>query len=179
MLIAISNELLDDVNELCLLSFTAAFRNDPVRFDSEVHLHNEAGGYAEWNSSSVSSSSTDKFGFSSFPVEREPYIPKFVEVNYTEGSNDKKWRDGPFPWTKELEANNKRVFGNHSFRLNQREVINATMSGHDVFVLMPIGGGKSLTYQVLESFSHDSFDLFQVMFFFQTLFSFGFYLFFY
>ncbi|PRQ51636.1 putative DNA helicase [Rosa chinensis] len=85
MLIAISNELLDDVNELCLLSFAATFRNDPVRFDSEVHLHNEAGGYAEWNSSSVSSSSTDKLGFSSFPVEREPYIPKFVEVNYTEG----------------------------------------------------------------------------------------------
>ncbi|KAM5574436.1 ATP-dependent DNA helicase Q-like 4A [Rosa sericea] len=199
MLIAISNELLDDVNELspkqieklrqdrlqlnkqiqplesylCSNSLdeerrksnfsastttpayfqyetpqAAAFRNDPVRFDSEVHLHNEAGGYAEWNSSSVSSSSTDKFGFSSFPVEREPYIPKFVEVNYTEGSNDKKWRDGPFPWTKELEANNKRVFGNHSFRLNQREVINATMSGHDVFVLMPTGGGKSLTYQL-------------------------------
>ncbi|KAL6176388.1 hypothetical protein ACLB2K_053022 [Fragaria x ananassa] len=124
------------------------FRTDPMRFDLEVHSHNKAGGYAEWNSSSVSSSSTDKFGFSSFPVEREPYIPKFVDVNYIEGSNDNKWRDSPFPWTKELEAKNKRVFGNHSFRLNQREVINATMSGHDVFVLMPTGGGKSLTYQL-------------------------------
>lgn len=75
-----------------------------MRFDSEVHSHNKAGGYAEWNSSSVSSSSTDKFGFSSFPVEREPYIPKFVDVNYIEGSNDNKWRDSPFPWTKELEV---------------------------------------------------------------------------
>lgn len=81
-----------------------AFRTDPMRFDSEVHLHNEPGGYEEWNSSSVSFSSMDKFGFSSCPVEREPYIPKFIEVNYIEGSNDNKWRDDNFPWTKKLEV---------------------------------------------------------------------------
>ncbi|VVA38643.1 Hypothetical predicted protein [Prunus dulcis] len=126
----------------------AAFRTDTMIFDSQVQSHNVPGDYERCNSSSVSFSSVDGFGFSSCPVEREPYIPKFVEVNYIEGSNDNKWSSNNFPWTKKLEANNKKVFGNHSFRLNQREVINATMSGYDVFVLMPTGGGKSLTYQL-------------------------------
>jgi bloom syndrome protein len=37
-------------------------------------------------------------------MEREPYIPKYVEVNYIEGSNDKKCSSGNFPWTKKLEV---------------------------------------------------------------------------
>nr|XP_028961148.1 ATP-dependent DNA helicase Q-like 4A isoform X6 [Malus domestica] len=132
----------------CETPQAAAFRTDPMRFDSQVHPHNESGGYERCNSSSVSFSSVDRLGFSSCPVEREPCISKFVEVNYIEGSTDKKWSSDNFPWTKKLEDGNKKVFGNHSFRLNQREVINATMSGYDVFVLMPTGGGKSLTYQL-------------------------------
>ncbi|XVE49096.1 hypothetical protein DITRI_Ditri01bG0054600 [Diplodiscus trichospermus] len=127
---------------------TASFSIDPVQFDAQVHLRNEPNGYENWNSSTVSFSSVNSFGVSSGPTEREPYIPKIIEVNYIEGSNDQKWSSRDFPWTKMLEANNKKVFGNHSFRPNQREVINATMSGYDVFVLMPTGGGKSLTYQL-------------------------------
>ncbi|CAN6458885.1 unnamed protein product [Victoria cruziana] len=93
-------------------------------------------------------SSIDRKSSTIYSVEREAFAPKLMDVNYIDGSSDKKWSSRDFPWTRQLEANNKRVFGNHSFRPNQQEVINATMSGSDVFVLMPTGGGKSLTYQL-------------------------------
>ncbi|KAI3445622.1 hypothetical protein Pfo_002287 [Paulownia fortunei] len=126
---------------------TVPFRIDPTRLDSQFQANNEHYGFDRWGSSSKFYSA-DGFGVSTAPLEREPYVPKYIEINYIEGSTDKKWSSREFAWTKKLEANNKKVFGNHSFRPNQREVINATMSGNDVFVLMPTGGGKSLTYQL-------------------------------
>ncbi|KAJ0976927.1 hypothetical protein J5N97_012401 [Dioscorea zingiberensis] len=136
----------------------SSFMIDPLRLDSQVHIRNEPGNYGE-RSSSVPFCSTDRFSLAPFcsidrssyastPLDREIFTPKLVEVNYIDGSTDQRWKSLDFPWTKKLEANNKKVFGNHSFRPNQREVINATMSGCDVFVLMPTGGGKSLTYQL-------------------------------
>jgi RecQ family ATP-dependent DNA helicase len=48
----------------------------------------------------------------------------------------------------EIDLANTRIFGNPNFRPQQREIIEAALSGRDVFVLMPTGGGKSLTYQL-------------------------------
>ena len=45
-----------------------------------------------------------------------------------------------------LDAANYYIFGNESFRPNQREICEACVANEDVFVLMPTGGGKTLCY---------------------------------
>lgn len=47
-----------------------------------------------------------------------------------------------------LEATLKQYFGYTSFWEGQRQVIEQALAGRDAFVLMPTGGGKSLTYQL-------------------------------
>ncbi len=42
----------------------------------------------------------------------------------------------------------KEHFGFSSFKGNQEAVIRNVLAGHDTFVLMPTGGGKSLCYQL-------------------------------
>ncbi|GAB4178305.1 MAG: DNA helicase RecQ [Terrimicrobiaceae bacterium] len=48
----------------------------------------------------------------------------------------------------ELAAAMRRVFGHDSFRSRQREIMEASLEGRDVFALLPTGGGKSLCFQL-------------------------------
>lgn len=50
--------------------------------------------------------------------------------------------------SEELRHKLKEFFGFDSFKGAQEEIIKHLISGHDAFVLMPTGGGKSLCYQL-------------------------------
>ena len=55
---------------------------------------------------------------------------------------------GAFPWDAAVLDVLASRFGHASFRPLQREVINATLKGKDVFAVLPTGAGKSLIFQL-------------------------------
>jgi ATP-dependent DNA helicase Q1 len=52
-----------------------------------------------------------------------------------------------FSWDIEIQEALKNIFNINSFRVHQKEAINAVLSKKDVFVVKPTGGGKSLIFQ--------------------------------
>jgi ATP-dependent DNA helicase RecQ len=47
-----------------------------------------------------------------------------------------------------LETSLKHYFGYDTFRLGQRDIIDAALAGQDLLVIMPTGGGKSICFQL-------------------------------
>jgi bloom syndrome protein len=75
---------------------------DNDRFQSQVYTRNGPGDRNLFYSSAPMSY-TDNLSTPQNSVSRD-YAPKVIDVNYTEGCNDKRWSSTNFPWTKDLEV---------------------------------------------------------------------------
>ncbi|KAG7234508.1 hypothetical protein INR49_004523 [Caranx melampygus] len=60
----------------------------------------------------------------------------------------KRYDGTDFPWSKEVDKCLKDSFRLSKFRQLQLRTVNLTLSGKDLFLVMPTGGGKSLCYQL-------------------------------
>ncbi|GAA5957859.1 hypothetical protein JCM21900_001289 [Sporobolomyces salmonicolor] len=65
--------------------------------------------------------------------------PSQAAIDYSKGS---------YSWSQEAKELAREFWGVENWRMCQEGAINATMSGREVAVVMPTGGGKSLIYQV-------------------------------
>ncbi|CAH7685960.1 P-loop containing nucleoside triphosphate hydrolase protein [Phakopsora pachyrhizi] len=76
---------------------------------------------------------------------KEVLIDYSSEFQFSELENGEKVE---WEWKSSLTQTVKEVWGIEKFRSCQEAVCNAVLSNRDVLVIMPTGGGKSLTYQL-------------------------------
>ncbi|KAH8089929.1 ATP-dependent DNA helicase [Cristinia sonorae] len=84
-------------------------------------------------------------------LQREVSAAQTVSKNVSAGGSSGtacNYATQTFPWRQGMRDRMKRVFGIENFRLCQEAVCNANLDGRDIIVVMPTGGGKSLTYQL-------------------------------
>lgn len=69
-------------------------------------------------------------------------------TNERNQDHERRFSQDNFPWSNHVHELLRNTFKIRSFRGNQKQIINCTLSKEDCFVIMRTGGGKSLTYQL-------------------------------
>ena len=82
-------------------------------------------------------------------IEKETLQKHLNEIELDNLSKSVNWAsETEFPWSSDMNTHLQKSFNLSQFRPCQVSAINAFLSGHDVIVIMPTGGGKSLCYQL-------------------------------
>lgn len=80
--------------------------------------------------------------------QRAAYLKEQKERKKCEKLQNQNWDKQKFEWSERLDIARNEIFHLENYRPDQLAVINASMAGHDCILIMPTGGGKSLTYQL-------------------------------
>lgn len=84
-----------------------------------------------------------------------------VEQQLSESNQDltcgDKFLKADYDWSDRAQTLLETVFKLKQFRSHQLSAINATLSGYDVLLVMPTGGGKSLCFQLTALITKGSF----------------------
>jgi hypothetical protein len=144
-------------------------------FQRREHLEEKKRQLLKESSDSLSNEEIQDY-ISSSVVVKNPNPIIGIPISFSKSTifleNDKKWASSDFTWSKELSKLASDYFNIKSFRPNQREIMNCTLSNKDAFVIMPTGGGISLCYQLPAIYSKGITAIFSLFLFEALLLSF-------
>ena len=119
-------------------------------FGTPKPAHSSASIHSETTRNEINAATRTNVPSASATAEISIFPPE-VQQHFQEqshSSNTYNLDSDDFPWSPQVNSHLRNTFGINTYRDHQKQIINATLLGQDVFVIMRTGGGKSLTYQL-------------------------------
>lgn len=145
----IEHKNIKDIYKLFEKNNNYNYRTSKISLKSDNKYDNECNEHKDNNFKSIQSNIHNNLTNINKNIQNinEYYINNYYKYSSTKEADYLEWVK-EFKWDNKVINILQMVFGHNNFRQNQREIINSCLSGRDVFVCMPTGGGKSITYQI-------------------------------